>query len=46
MRLFKDQPKWTPLQRGTETDTNQYRKEYLEMRDGELDAVPDSQRMT
>lgn len=30
MRLFKEDPKWTPLQRGEETDQNQYRKEYLQ----------------
>ncbi|KAF2275169.1 uncharacterized protein EI97DRAFT_451098 [Westerdykella ornata] len=29
MRLFKEDPKWTPLNRGSETDQNQYRKEYL-----------------
>ena len=29
MRLFKDEPKWTPLNRGTDTDSNQHRKNYL-----------------
>ncbi|KAM0714288.1 hypothetical protein Q7P37_010075 [Cladosporium fusiforme] len=29
LRLFKEDPKWTPLQRGGETDQNPYRKEYL-----------------
>jgi 1,2-dihydroxy-3-keto-5-methylthiopentene dioxygenase len=29
MRLFKEDPKWTPLNRGNETDKNQYRQEYL-----------------
>jgi len=29
MRLFKDQPKWTPLNRGNETDQNPFRKDYL-----------------
>lgn len=30
MRLFKDEPKWTPLNRGPETDINSRRKAYLE----------------
>ena len=46
MRLFKDQPKWTPIQRDEDSDANTYRKDYLKVRDGELDSVPDSQRMT
>lgn len=29
MRLFKDEPKWTPLNRGEETEKNNYRLEYL-----------------
>ncbi|EXJ64545.1 hypothetical protein A1O7_00881 [Cladophialophora yegresii CBS 114405] len=32
MRLFQDEPKWTPLNRGSETDTNQHRKSYLQSR--------------
>ncbi|KAF2474216.1 uncharacterized protein BDR25DRAFT_255930 [Lindgomyces ingoldianus] len=34
MRLFKEDPKWTPLNRGAETDNNEYREAYLKMRDG------------
>jgi cupin superfamily acireductone dioxygenase involved in methionine salvage len=34
MRLFKEDPKWTPLNRGQETDINEFRKDYLKMRDG------------
>ena len=33
MRLFKEDPKWTPLQRGEETDQNSFRREYLRERD-------------
>ncbi|TPX60776.1 acireductone dioxygenase [Spizellomyces sp. 'palustris'] len=29
MRLFKEDPKWTPLNRSSETDVNPYRKDYL-----------------
>ncbi len=29
MRLFKDEPKWTPLNRGDDTDVNEHRKNYL-----------------
>ena len=34
MRLFKDEPKWTPLNRGKETEENEFRKQYVEMREG------------
>jgi len=30
LRLFKDEPKWIPHNRGSETDANPYRKQYLE----------------
>ncbi|KAJ4304429.1 1,2-dihydroxy-3-keto-5-methylthiopentene dioxygenase [Collariella sp. IMI 366227] len=29
MRLFKDEPKWTALNRSGELDANEYRKEYV-----------------
>ncbi len=29
MRLFKEEPKWTPLNRTEDLDTNPYRKEYV-----------------
>lgn len=34
MRLFQDDPKWTPLNRSTDTDENDIRKGYLKIRDG------------
>lgn len=34
MRLFQDEPKWTALVRGEETDSNDHRKTYLETRGG------------
>ncbi|KAJ5368254.1 uncharacterized protein N7496_008014 [Penicillium cataractarum] len=30
MRLFQDEPKWTPLNRGAELDANPHRKNYVE----------------
>jgi len=30
MRLFKEEPKWTPLNRGPEVDVNPYREEYVQ----------------
>ncbi len=32
MRLFKDEPKWTPLNRGADTDANVHRQNYLRSR--------------
>jgi len=31
-RLFKEEPKWTPLNRGPEVDVNPFRKSYLQQR--------------
>ncbi|KFZ23408.1 hypothetical protein V502_02098 [Pseudogymnoascus sp. VKM F-4520 (FW-2644)] len=30
MRLFKEEPKWTPLNRGPDIDINPYRQEYVD----------------
>jgi 1,2-dihydroxy-3-keto-5-methylthiopentene dioxygenase len=30
MRLFKEEPKWTPLNRSGDQYANPYRKEYVE----------------
>lgn len=30
MRLFKDEPKWTPLNRAPELEENPFRKEYVQ----------------
>lgn len=30
MRLFREEPKWTPLNRSGDLDTNPYRREYVE----------------
>jgi 1,2-dihydroxy-3-keto-5-methylthiopentene dioxygenase len=32
MRLFKEDPKWTPLNRGPEVDENAHRQKYLSTR--------------
>lgn len=32
IRLFKEEPKWTPLNRGPQVDENPYRKEYVRSR--------------
>ncbi|KAL7910465.1 hypothetical protein GGI35DRAFT_469203 [Trichoderma velutinum] len=29
VRLFKDEPKWTPLNRSADTDANEHRKDYM-----------------
>ena len=29
MRLFKDEPKWTPLNRSSDLDANEHRKAYV-----------------
>ncbi|KAI9697939.1 MAG: 1,2-dihydroxy-3-keto-5-methylthiopentene dioxygenase [Candelina mexicana] len=35
MRLFKDEPKWTPLNRAPELDENESRKQYIQSRGGQ-----------
>ena len=40
MRLFKDEPKWTPLNRAPELEENPHRKAYLQ------DRSPDAGMMT
>lgn len=30
MRLFKDEPKWTPLNRSSDVDANKFRKAYVD----------------
>lgn len=32
MRLFQDEPKWTPLNRAPELDNNKHRQAYVEQR--------------
>jgi 1,2-dihydroxy-3-keto-5-methylthiopentene dioxygenase len=32
MRLFKEDPKWTPLNRGEETEKNDFRQQYVTAR--------------
>lgn len=34
MRLFKDEPKWAAINRDADSDGNNYRRDYLKMRDG------------
>ena len=37
--LFKDEPMWTPLNRGPDTDANEHRKQYLQSRKEEAAAA-------
>ena len=47
MRLFKDEPKWTPLNRGEDTEGNEFRKGYVSTRDGqEVPALEDERSIT
>ena len=36
MRLFKDQPKWTPLNRDESLEENEIRKSYVQQREEAL----------
>ena len=40
MRLFKDEPKWTPLNRAPDLENNPHRKSYLQ------NGAPDAAMMT
>lgn len=42
MRLFQDEPKWTPLNRGDDTDVNVHRKGYLQGREAKAKAEGDA----